>query len=78
MKPLHFPQANVVMGKGQEEYQPLPAFHSGYSVVSCWGLTWKERLKVLLTGRIFFTVMVWGEKLQPQLPSVDNPVGDRK
>jgi hypothetical protein len=74
MKPISFPQQNVVYAKDQPQYLPLPAYRApGGSVTSCWGLSWRERLRVLVTGRIFFTVATFGDPLQPQLPSVDFP-----
>lgn len=51
MKPIKFKEHNVVYAENQPEYQPLPAFrndsHQG-EVVSCWQLSFKERIKFLL------------------------------
>jgi hypothetical protein len=74
MKPIPFEGSNVVFGKGQPEYLELPAHSDGTTVTSCWQLTFKERMKVLVTGRVFFSQVTFGTSLQPQRPSVDNPV----
>ena len=50
MKPTNFPEANTVFAKDQPEYQPLPAFKADTpegEVVTCWKLSFRERLRVL-------------------------------
>ena len=74
MKPIEFPGANVVWAKDQPEYQPLPARVEGDITLTCWRLTWWERLKVLLLGRLWLQQMNYRQPLQPQLPSVDSPI----
>lgn len=75
MKPIDFKGSNIVFAKDQPEYLPLPAWKSeDGQVVSCWKLSWKERIKLLFTGKMFFMVMTFNKPLQPQLPSVDNPL----
>lgn len=75
MRPIDFPQSNVVYAKDQPEYLPLPAHRSpDGEVTSCWGLTWRERLRVLRTGRIYFSQLTFNGPLQPQRPSLDPPV----
>jgi hypothetical protein len=77
MKPIKFPEANVVFAENQEEYLPLPAFvdreDPNGTVVSCWGLSLWERVKVLWSGRIYLSVLSFHQPLQPQLPAVDPP-----
>lgn len=75
MKPVKFKGSNVVFAENQPEYLPLPAFkdESGI-VVSCWKMTWIERLKFLFTGRIYLQVLTFNKPLQPLLPSVENPL----
>ena len=74
MKPLEFPQQNCVYAKDQKEYQPLPVHKTDLgTVISCWGMTWRERIKVLCAGRIWWSVMTFNQPLQPQLPLVGNP-----
>lgn len=75
MKPVEFPEHNVVFAKDQPEYLPLPAFTDERHCVSCWSLTWRERLALLFTGRLWLTQLNFGGPLQPQLPSVESPFG---
>lgn len=75
MEPISFKGSNTTFAKDQPEYLPLPAHLSpDGTVTSCWKLTWLERITVLLRGRFYFSVMTFHTPLQPQRPSVDNPV----
>ncbi len=75
MKPIKFKGSNIVFAKDQPEYLPLPAFRSeDGQVVSCWQLTWKERFKLLWTGKLFLMIATFNKPLQPQVPLVDNPL----
>jgi hypothetical protein len=70
MKPIEFPGCNVVLGRGQSRYQELPARSDGNCVSSCWKLTWKERLKILFTGKLWLAQLTFGHRFQPQAPSL--------
>ncbi len=77
MKPIEFEGSNCVFAKDQPEYLPLPAYQSKGiegEVVSCWRLSWKERIKILFGNPIFISVWAFHKPLQPQRPSLDNPV----
>ena len=66
MIPMEFEQSNVVYAKDQPEYLPLPAHRSEEGCVStCWRLSWKERLNLLLHGRLFLSVLTFNKPLQP-------------
>ena len=74
MKPVEFAEQNCVYAKDQPEYLPLPVHKTpDGEVTSCWALTWRERLRVLLTGRIWWTVLTFNLPLQPLRPDVYNP-----
>ena len=74
MKPIEFDGFNCTYAKDQPEYLPLPVLKTAEGeVFSCWSLTWRERLRVLLTGRIWYSVLTFNRPLQPQLPSVRKP-----
>lgn len=73
MKPITFKGQNVVFAKDQPEYLPLPAFRSGNVVTSCWGLSWRERLHALFSGKVSISLMTFGQPLQPILPHVGAP-----
>lgn len=75
MKPREFSGSTVVIAKNQPPYLPLPAHLSDEGIVTtCWGLTWKERVIVLCTGRLWWQTMTFGKPLQPQRPSATNPI----
>jgi len=75
MQPVKFKGSNIVFAENQPEYLPLPAFkdESG-EVVTCWKMTWRERLKFLFSGRLYLRVLTFNQPLQPQLPCIENPV----
>lgn len=69
MKPIKFKGCNRTYAKDQPEYLNLPVHKTpGGDVTSCWKLTWKERLQVFFTGRIYFSVWTFNKPLQPQRP----------
>jgi hypothetical protein len=74
MKPVVFKHANRVYGENQSEYQPLPALsledEQGH-VVSCWKLSFLERIKLLFTGRIWMSLMTFNKPIQPSYLSVN-------
>lgn len=75
MKPIKFPEQNCVFAEFQPEYLPLPVHKTSEGqVISCWSLTLKERIRLLLTGRIYLSVLTFNNPLQPQRPSVNNPL----
>lgn len=75
MQPTQFEESNVEFAKDQDEYLTLPAWRSpdGEEVVTCWEMTWVERLKLLFTGRLWLRQLTFGGALQPQLPQVEKP-----
>jgi len=66
MEPKKFKESNVVFAENQEEYTPLPAFkdESGI-VVSCWNLSFRERLRLLFTGSLWVSMMTFNQPLTP-------------
>ena len=76
MKPINFNEVNVVIAKEQPQYLPLPANVSAGPegiVITCWSMTFTERLKALWTGKIWVQQMAFGKPLQPQKISVEKP-----
>jgi hypothetical protein len=73
MTPAEFPEQTVVWAKNQPPYLPLPAYTDDSQTITCWHLTWRERLAVLLRGRLWLSQMNFGQPLQPQRPSVESP-----
>ena len=77
--PVHLPAAigwePVTYAKDQPQYQPLPVLRNpdNGTLISCWGLTWRERLRLALTGRLWVQLLTFGRPLQPMLLSVAPP-----
>ena len=70
MRPIDFKERNVIYVVDQPEYISLPAYQSplpeGY-VISCWKLTFVERLRVLFMGKMWMNLMMFHEPLTPSL-----------
>ena len=76
MKPIDFPERNIVFAKNQEPYLPLPAYQDdrqGGRIFHCWQLTFKERIKILWTGILWINVLNFKQPPQPIKPMVDRP-----
>ena len=82
MQPIKFKEANTTLAENQPEYLPLPVYYNNTEpegrMISCWQLTWRERVKLLFTGKLWFTQLTFHQQLQPQLPAVDSPWSKRK
>jgi len=61
MKPITFPEATAELARPanmtDEECAPLPIFRDNGAYISCWAMTWRERLSALLHGRIWVWVL---------------------
>lgn len=73
MKATKFKGANAMFVDTQDEYNNLPAMYDssvkeGF-VVTCYKLSFIERIRVLFLGCVWFSVMTFNNPLQPQLPS---------
>lgn len=81
MKPIHFPQVNATLAEDQPEYLPLPVRRNEMGLTtSCWQMTWRERIKILFTGKIWLDIHTFNHPLQPQRLYIDNellPVKER-
>ena len=73
MKPIPFPEHTSVWAKDQPPYLQLPAYSNERETISLWALTWRERLRVLWTGRLWLRQCNFGQPLQPQKLSVTSP-----
>lgn len=74
MKPIEFPEQNCVYAKNQPEYLPLAVHKTEEGeVISCWKLTWKERIKVLIGGKVWIHLHTFNKPLQPQFAQIDYP-----
>lgn len=74
MKATEFKHQNVVFAKDQPEYKPLPALRIDSQqgeVISCWKMSFKERIKVLFTGKVWLSLMSFNKPLTPSYMSVN-------
>jgi hypothetical protein len=70
MKPIEFPEYNKVYAKDQPEYQPLPVFKADTPeghCISCWKLSFTERIRILMTGKLWVSLMTFNKPLTPSL-----------
>ena len=74
MKPIEFAEQTTIIAKDQPPYLPLPAhLTENGQMVTCWHLSIRERLKVLWTGRMWFSALTFNQPVQPVSLSVDYP-----
>ena len=70
MKNIKFEESDIMIAKGQDEFKALWAYMDDEVTVSCYELSWKERLKILFSGKLWIGQANFGMPLQAQLPSV--------
>ena len=69
-----FDEQTTVFAKNQPQYRQLPAHKSADGKVTCcWTLTWRERLSILLTGKVWHQILTFNQPLQPQKLLVEKP-----
>lgn len=77
MKLIEFSEQTLVIAKDQPEYIPMPAYKYANdkqgTTVFCWGLSWRERLKILFTGLLWHHVLTFNQPMQPQMLGTDKP-----
>ncbi len=71
MKVHKFAECNTVIAKDQPQYLPLPAYKApddmqGFTLV-CWQLSFRERIEVLLHGKVWHSILTFDKPLQPIL-----------
>ncbi len=65
----------VVYAKDQPEYIPLPAYRTDDGlVVTRWRLSWLERLRVLVSGSVWLSILTYNKPLQPVKMDASCPV----
>lgn len=76
MKPVEFEGYNAVLRKPSymtdEECGSLPILRLDGFCISCWRMTWRERLKVIVTGRIWLGILS-GDTQPPVYFAVNKP-----
>lgn len=74
MKPIKFPEVNITYAENQPEYLPLPGFKADTpqgEFVFCHQLDWKERIKILLTGKLWVCILTFNKPLTPSFHTVN-------
>jgi hypothetical protein len=77
MKAVKFKKCNTEFAKNQDEYFTLPAHVTDDElgiVTTCWKINFKERIKILLFGKIYLQILTFLKPLQPLKMLVDNPI----
>jgi hypothetical protein len=73
MRPIPFKHQNIVFAKDQPQYLPLPALRldtpEGH-VITCWRMSFPERVKVMFTGVVWMNMLSFNKPLTPSLLSV--------
>lgn len=81
MKPIPFNEANKVLtapvqGATTEgtahKIDPLHVFTDGQMCISCWQPTWRERLKILFSGKVWLFI-ISGSTQPPVAVVSDSP-----
>lgn len=74
MKPIEFSEQNVVFGKNQPEYIPLPTLlATDGSATTCWEFEPGELEEIQKTGKIWFSQLTFFQPLQPVRPHAFKP-----
>ena len=62
LTPGTFPQANFTYTApaGMDNCDPLPVYKGADMAVSCWPLTWRQRLALLWRGKLWLMVVMPG------------------
>jgi hypothetical protein len=71
--------SEVILAKDQPQYLPLPVANFQYSdgtesMISCYHLSWRERLRILITGKVWWEQLTFGSPLQPQKMYLAEPL----
>ena len=72
-RPIKFPEVNVNWW-GQGDVGDLPAYRDEEGSISCWHLGWRERIRLLLTGRVW--LHVYGKQHPPVNVGAEDPFYD--
>ena len=67
MKAIEFKESNGVRtapeSMTEKECKDLPVYSDGEFCISCWSMSWWERLRALFLGKIWLSV--WSGRTQP-------------
>ena len=69
MKAIEFKEQNSQIAKDQDKYLTLPSFRAkddNGTMITCNYLSFKERLKVLFTGKIWMSEWTFNKPITPR------------
>lgn len=69
MTNIKFKECNIEIAKNQKEYKSLHAFVDQTASITCYKLSFMDRIRALLFGKLWLGQLNFGNPLQPQLPS---------
>ena len=73
MEPIKFKEQNCTFAEHQPEYIPLPSHKCNNEhgdVIFCMGLSLWERIRLLFTGKLWVSLLMFGKPLTPSKFSV--------
>ena len=77
MNPIEFDEMNGIAAEDQPEYLNLPMYRDHEQVISCWKMTWRERVQVLFTGKVWLRLLHSEQsKITPSALDVSSPWSD--
>jgi len=68
MKPIKFPEVNRTYAENQPQYTPLPGCiidSPQGEFVTCWKLSFRERVRLLFTGKLWVCLLTFNQPLTP-------------
>ena len=71
---VDFPESNVLIAKDQDEYHTLPAHANADGLaLTCWKCTWRDRLRILLGGKVWMITLTFKKPFQPTIMLANKP-----
>jgi len=68
MQPTTFKEANLTLAKNQPKYKQLPVYYDPHNqgiMIYCYRLSWKERFKLLLSGKLWASQLTFNNGFNP-------------
>ena len=72
MKSIPFKGHNKILGKGSDN--PAYIYRDRRTYVSCWSFSFRQRLRLLLTGKLYIEATTFNRPPQPLKLSLENKI----